>query len=203
MADMGERLAFLRGFLSRPREVASLVPSSRFLERRIGRVIDAGQAQTVVELGPGTGGTTRAVLAEMPADAQLLAVDTNPEFVRRLQAIRDPRLIVAEGSAEDLAAILRAHDLPRPDVIFSGIPFSTMPEETAHQILAEVWRVLAPGGRFMAYQFRDAVLRRGRAIMGEPLVECEWVNLPPMHFYSWDKSGRSGSRRTTGRATAP
>ena len=200
---MGERLAFLRGFMARPREVASLVPSSRFLERRISRVIDAGEARTVVELGPGTGGTTRAVLAELPADARLLAVDTNPAFVRRLKAIRDPRLTVGEGSAEDLAAILKAHGLTRPDVIFSGIPFSTMPEETAHGILAEVWRVLAPGGRFMAYQFRDAVLRRGRPIMGEPLVECEWVNLPPMHFYSWDKSGRSGSRRTTGSATAP
>ena len=203
MSDMAERFAFLRGFLARPREVASLVPSSRFLERRISRVIDAGEAHTVVELGPGTGGTTRAVLAELPADARLLALDTNPAFVRRLQTLRDPRLTVVEASAADLAAVLEAQHWPRPDVIFSGIPFSTMPEAVGREILAEAWQVLAPGGRFMAYQFRDAVLRRGREVMGEPLVECEWINLPPMHFYCWDKSGRAGSRRTTGSASAP
>ena len=203
MTTMADRLTFLKGFLQRPREVGSVVPSSRFLEQRLRRVIDAGHARTLVELGPGTGGTTRAVLKALPADAQLLAIDTNPAFVRELAAIRDPRLHVAEGSATDLAALIRQHGLPAPDIVFSGIPFSTLPEAVADGILEAVWAALAPGGRFTAYQFRDAVCRQGSRVMGEPLVECEWVNLPPMHFYSWDKPERAGSRRASGSATAP
>jgi phospholipid N-methyltransferase len=203
MTTMADRLTFLKGFLQRPREVGSVIPSSGFLEQRLRRVIDAAHTRTVVELGPGTGGTTRAVLAALPADARLLAIDTNPAFVRELQGIRDPRLQVAEGSAADLAALIRAEGLPAPDIVFSGIPFSTLPPDVAHGILESVWAALAPGGRFTAYQFRDAVCRQGRAVMGEPLVECEWVNLPPMHFYSWDKPERAGSRRANGSAATP
>lgn len=187
MTTLGDRLTFLKGFIDRPREVGSIIPSSRFLERRICRVIDAAHARTLVELGPGTGGTTRAVLNAMPADARLLAIDTNPAFVEQLQAIRDPRLRVTEGSAADLPRLLAEHGLSAPDIVFSGIPFSTMPEAVANAILEAVWKGLAPGGRFTAYQFRDAVARQGRAVMGAPLVECEWINIPPMHFYSWDK----------------
>ena len=203
MTTMADRLTFLKGFLQRPREVGSVVPSSRFLAQRLLRVIDAAHARTLVELGPGTGGPTRAVLKALPADARLLAIDTNPAFVRELAAIRDPRLHVAEGSAADLAALIRQHGLTAPDIVFSGIPFSTLPEAVADGILESVWAALTPGGRFTAYQFRDAVCRQGRRVMGEPLVECEWVNLPPMHFYSWDKPERAGRRRASGSATAP
>ena len=59
------RVLFLQDFLKRPREVGSIIPSSRFLERRIVRCAELRNASTVVELGPGTGGTTRAVLRAM------------------------------------------------------------------------------------------------------------------------------------------
>ena len=204
MVDLAERARFFRGFIRRPREVGSIIPSSRFLEQRIVRLVDATAAQTVVELGPGTGGTTRAVLAGLPADARLLAIDTSPDFVRALQQCPDGRLIAQQGSAEALADILRGHALPAPDVIFSGIPFSTMPRATALGILEAVWAALAPGGRFMAYQFRDEVYRLGATVMGEPLVECEWLNLPPMHCYSWDKPmGEPGTSAQPGSGGSP
>ena len=82
----------------------------------------------VVELGPGTGGTTQALLRAMRPDAQLLAIEINPRLAERVRArIADPRLIVHCGSADDLADALAAHGLPAPDAVISGIPFSTMP----------------------------------------------------------------------------
>lgn len=187
VAEFSDQTHFFRGFLSRPREVGSVIPSSRFLEQRITRVIDAPGARLAVELGPGTGGTTRAVLRHMAADARLLAIDTNPAFVTRLQGIADPRLIVQQGSAESLADILRGHALPAPDVVFSGIPFSTMPRAVGLSIVNSIWEALAPGGRFVAYQFRSEVRRLAETVMGDPLTEREWFNLPPMFFYAWDK----------------
>ena len=68
-----DRLEFLRGFLTKPKEVGSIIPSSRFLERRIIRCADVSHAKVVVELGPGTGGTTRALLRAMAPDARLVA----------------------------------------------------------------------------------------------------------------------------------
>lgn len=176
---------FFRGFLRSPEQVGSIIPSSRFLERRIINVSGVESARTVVELGPGTGGTTRAILAAMPADARLLTIELDPKFSSILEDFGDDRLIPHTGSAVDLADILAEHGLGAPDLVISGIPFSTMPREIGLAIIAAIRDNLAPGGRFVAYQFRGAVGRLGKEVMGEPDVELEVFNIPPMRFYTW------------------
>jgi phospholipid N-methyltransferase len=181
------RVAFLRDFLRRPKEVASIVPSSRFLERRLVRAADPGAAQTVVELGPGTGGTSRALLRAMRPGARLLVVEINPRFAKLLRAtIGDSRLVVHEGDARALGAILREHGLPAPELVVSGIPFSTMPREAGLEVVEAVRNVLAPGGRFVAYQVRDRVEVLGRQVFGRPRVQVELLNVPPMRIYRWE-----------------
>jgi phospholipid N-methyltransferase len=183
------RLRFLQGFFARPREVASIVPSSRFLERRLIRCAEAREAGIVVELGPGTGGTTRALLHAMRPDAKLLAIEINPRFARLLRHTRDPRLVVHCGSASEIGAALEIHDLPRPDVIISGIPFSTMTRRMATEILCSVHDALGPGGRFVAYQVRDRIADLGRGVFGHANVQTELFNVPPMRVYRWVKDG--------------
>src|SRR5512134_1462800 len=121
-----QRLAFLQGFLRKPQQVGSVIPSSRFLERKVVDLAGVANARLVIELGPGTGGTTRALLRALPADAKLLAIEIDPRFASILRENPDPRLIVHEGSAEDLAKVLAEHGLGAPDAVVSGIPFSTM-----------------------------------------------------------------------------
>lgn len=194
MPQSDHRVAFFQGFLRNPKQVGSIIPSSRFLERRIVRTIGARTARTVVELGPGTGGTTRAVLQAMPAESRLLAIEASEEFASLLGELDDPRLISHHGSAEDISDILCEHDLPAPDVVFSGIPFSTMPKAVGQGIIRAVWESLAAGGRFVAYQFRDQVMVLGRELLGDPQVQLELLNVPPMHFYRWDKpNGAAGN----------
>ena len=182
------RLLFLQGFLKRPREVGSIIPSSRFLERRVVRVADVRDARTIVELGPGTGGTTRAILRAMGPHAKLLAIEINARFARLLQRVRDPRLIVHEGSAAEIAQALSAHGLPPADAILSGIPFSTMPREIGLEILRSVHDSLAPGGVFVAYKVRDRVEDLGRCVFGDAQVRTVMLNVPPMRVYRWRKS---------------
>ena len=183
------RLAFFQGFLDNPREVGSIIPSSRFLERRIVRAAGVARARVVVELGPGTGGTTRALLHAMRPDARLLAIEINPRFVRLLEreGEHDPRLCVSQGSAAELAAALARHRLPPPDAILSGIPFSTMSAELGREILRAVHDALPPGGVFVAYQVRDRVETLGREVFGRPRVQTEILNVPPMRVYRWEK----------------
>jgi len=181
------RLTFLQGFLKYPHLVGSVVPSSRFLERRLIDSCGIGKARLVVELGPGTGGTTRAILRAMPRDSHLLAIEINPQFASLLRSESDPRLSVHHGSAEDICEALTANDLGAPDVVVSGIPFSTISPPLGRSIISEVWESLAPGGRFVAYQFRDRVAILGRELLGDPGVEVEFLNVPPMRFYRWDK----------------
>ena len=181
------RLAFLRGFITRPKEVGSIIPSSRFMERRLVRTADLTNARLAVELGPGTGGTTRALLRNMAPDAKLLVIEINPDFVKLLRrTIDDPRLIVHHGSATEIPSILDKHGLGAPDVILSGIPFSTMEESLGTAILCSVRDSLSPTGRFVAYQFRDRVHTLGVDVFGQARVQTELRNVPPMRIYRWD-----------------
>jgi phosphatidylethanolamine/phosphatidyl-N-methylethanolamine N-methyltransferase len=181
-------LHFLRGFLEKPREVGSVIPSSRFLEKRVVGNAELADARVVVELGPGTGGTTRALLRHMHPDARLLAIEINPRFVRLLErTLDDPRLLVHEGSAADIAGALADHGLAAADAIVSGIPFSTMEKSLGRAILCSVHESLAPGGRFVAYQFRDRVESLARDVFGRARVQMEVLNVPPMRIYHWRK----------------
>jgi phosphatidylethanolamine/phosphatidyl-N-methylethanolamine N-methyltransferase len=183
------RLAFFRGFLTRPKEVGSIIPSSRFMEKRIVKTADFQDVKVAIELGPGTGGTTRALLKHMPADAKLLAIELNPDFVDLLKkTIHDPRLIVHHGSAADIPKALTEYDLEKPEVVLSGIPFSTMERQLGLDILRSVHDSLAPNGRFVAYQFRDRVERLGRHVFGRAHVQTELLNMPPMRVYRWHKN---------------
>ena len=182
------RLAFFRNFLQKPKEVGSVIPSSRFLEKQIVRAAEFDKAKVVVELGPGTGGTTKAFLRQLGPDTKLLAIEINSHFVELLgETIPDDRLLVHEGSATEIEKALAQYELPAPDVILSGIPFSTMPRTLGLDILHSVKRNLAPGGRFVAYQFRDRVEQLGRQVFGPGRAKLELRNVPPMRVYRWEQ----------------
>lgn len=183
-----KRFSFLQEFLRRPHQVGSVIPSSRFLELRLVKIAAIAKARLAVELGPGTGGTTRAILRALPEESRLLAIEVNPKFVSLLRFNPDPRLIVHLGSAECIQKALRLHGLSRPDVVLSGIPFSTMSHAIGRRILRAIWSSLAPDGRFVAYQLRGRVAVLGREILGTPEVEVEILNVPPARVYCWRKS---------------
>lgn len=190
----GKRLAFFLQFLRSPLQIGSVTPSSRYLEQRLLDAADITSARTIIELGPGTGGTTRAILRAMAPAASLLCIEINPRFHQLIRAIDDTRLIAHLGSACELEAALQQYRLDAPDVVISGIPFSTMTREAGSGILAAISSVLASNGRFVAYQASDRVASLCRPFMGAGRMELEVRNLPPMRVFRWEKRA-GGSRR--------
>jgi phospholipid N-methyltransferase len=189
-----DSLEFLRGFLRNPAQVGSVIPSSHRLEQRLVRSAGVATARMVVELGPGTGGTTAALLQAMHPGARLLAIELDPAFHQHLmQMLHDPRLFLELGSAERLADFVAARRLPAPDAIVSGIPFSTMPAPVADAIARSIAATLRPGGRFVAYQVRAHVARYVTPYLGEPDKRWEMVNIPPVRVFTWTKPGPSST----------
>ena len=180
---------FLRAFLKSPRIVGSVIPSSSFLERRIVTAAEPETASVVVELGVGTGGTTRSLLKAMQPKARLLAIERTAEFVDMLRHAADPRLEVVHGCASSIGDEMKRRGYLNADAVVSGIPFSTLPKGLAAEIVMAIYRVLAPGGRFVAYQFTDRVADYVRPVMGTPAVEHELRNVPPVRIFTWRKQG--------------
>jgi|694.fasta_scaffold47888_1 phospholipid N-methyltransferase len=187
-SGFADSLQFLKAFLREPNAIASIVPSSK---RLIGRAVDNAQlseAKCVVELGPGTGGSTRVLLSRMPPKARLLTIEMNSDCHEHLRRnVIDARLQSECTSAENLVELIAAHRLPAPDAIISGIPFSTMPVEVGDRIAAAIAASLAPGGRFVAYQWTPRVADRTIPYLGEPKREWELFNIPPMRVFTWVK----------------
>lgn len=185
--DSYSRLLFIQQFLRHPLQIGSVIPSSRFLEQRIVEAAELDSARLVVELGPGTGGTTRAILRALPPAATLLSIDINPHFLAMVARIEDKRLIPHLGSACDLDGILSSYHLPAPDAVISGIPFSTMDRRLGSCIIETVRAVLLPEGRFVAYQASDRVVSLCQPILGTGESTTVLLNIPPMQVHRWEK----------------
>ena len=180
---------FLRGFLKNPVMVGSVIPSSRVLIDKMLGPVDWANTKLFVEYGPGVGTFTRPVLDQLPADARLVTIDTNPDFTRYLKAsIDDPRLIPVTGSAADVEKILSERDLGSADYVLSGLPFSTLPPGVGDAIAEATSNVIRPGGAFLVYQFSPKVRDFIKPYFAPIKRGFEGVNVPPATLF-WAYKG--------------
>jgi phospholipid N-methyltransferase len=185
--ETSRALFFFRQFVRAPRSVGSVVPTSRAAIRALLAPIDWDAARVIVEYGPGTGVFTNALLDRLHPDARLVAIDTNPLFIAWLgRSLHDPRLILVEGSAADVEAILAAHGLGSADYVVSGLPFSTVPRAVAEAIMDATARAIRPGGAFLIYQYSLFVLPMLRARFARVDLGRAWRCVPPARlFRAW------------------
>ncbi len=174
-----------------PGQVATLFPSSPLLTAAIANRDCIQSADVVVELGPGAGGTTLALLDQMKPASRLLAIEKTPVLFDAIREIHDPRLSGELGDAVDLIEILQRHQLNHLDVVVSGIPFSAISDSVGRTIVESIYKTLRSGGTFIAYQFCDEVKEFARPLFGPPHTEPVLLNVPPLWIYSWSKVASS------------
>jgi phosphatidylethanolamine/phosphatidyl-N-methylethanolamine N-methyltransferase len=123
-----DELRFFRGWIDKPKAVGSIIPTSSFTARRMASVIDVSSGLPVLEIGPGTGVITRAILARGVPAAKLYTVEYSADFVRHLRR-HFPGVNVIEGDAFDLDHTLGADAPKRFDCVISGVPLLNFPVE--------------------------------------------------------------------------
>ncbi|MET7989588.1 methyltransferase domain-containing protein [Amycolatopsis sp. NPDC005232] len=174
-------------FFRHPMLTGAVAASSGFLATAMTRGLGLEGASSVVELGPGTGVFTSAVLALLPASASFTAVEINPRLASSLRS-RFPSVSVVSGSASSVGSL----GLAPPDVVISGLPWTAMPSSRQQDILDAACSILSPRGCFTTFAYahtawtpparRFARLLRSRFFVVErtPVV---WRNLPPAYVY--------------------
>lgn len=175
---------FFSGFLKHPVMVGSIIPSSdRLIAKMLGPV-DWANTKLFVEYGPGVGTFCRPILERMAPDATLIAIDTNPDFIRYLDhTITDSRFVAVEGSAADVERIVRERGHDHADYVLSGLPFSTLPAGVGPAIAAATHRVIRTGGAFLVYQFSPKVKDFLTPHFTNIDHDMEWWNVPPAQLY--------------------
>ena len=174
-----ESALFLKHAIKSPMQVAYFMPSSPWLIDQVAKCAHLKDAKRIMELGPGTGGTTKGILKYMQDDAQLISVEINQKFIDHIEkSIDDQRLTMSNKGAQNLVEIMEEHDWESADVIISGIP----------AIVQSIYDALKPGGIFLAYQLRDHISKLAQPLFGDyTFKKVEFKNIPPMRIYTWMK----------------
>ncbi|TNF05072.1 MAG: methyltransferase domain-containing protein [Sphingomonadales bacterium] len=181
---VAEYLDFLAAWVRKPRQTASVVPSSRFLARLMVRDIDPDGGR-VIELGGGTGVFTREILATGLPPEKLEVVEINPDFARRLE-YRFPGVDIIRHRAESISAHVAGAPGSYQQII-SGLPLLAMNQASQRAILEEAFRLLAPGGAFVqfTYSVRSPVNRALLDDMGLVAIRVGQTvrNFPPATIF--------------------
>lgn len=185
---------FFKRFLQSPMQVASIIPSSKALIKRVAGKFDFSEPKVIAEFGPGEGCHTREIVQRMHPQSKLLLFELDPELARHLslQFAKDKRVIVINGDAQTLPDELAKHGLTHCDYVVSGIPFSILEINKKRALLEKIFESLAPNQKsaFIIYQVTNEL--RQHATMF-PYVESEYClqNLPPMFVTVFFKEPRA------------
>jgi len=194
-----EHVLLFSRFLRSPRTVGAVTASSRALADAMVRDLDLGHPGRIIELGPGTGAFTSAIVDGLGAGTEFLAIDIDSEFVKQIQK-RFPAIDCVCASAENLEAIARDRGLWPVEHIVSGLPFVSLPQPMTKQILEGVQHSLRPGGTFTTFQYVHGyglpsaiAFRRAMSekLGGPPRVRLVLRNIPPALVLTWQKAEES------------
>lgn len=121
-----DELKFFKGWIDKPKAVGSIVPTSSVTARKMASIVDPKSGLPVLEVGPGTGVITRAILAQGIKPENLYAVEYSTDFVRHLRQLY-PGVNVIEGDAFNLDATLGDKRDLIFDSVISGVPLLNFP----------------------------------------------------------------------------
>ena len=175
----GDERRFLKSWLDNPLRTGAVSPSGRALAEKMASYVDPALPGPVIELGPGTGPVTDALIRRGIGEERLVLLEFNPEFCALLRA-RYPRAKVIEGDAYALKTLASSHlDAPAAALI-SSLPLFTRPEGQRIGLLQEAFSLMHPGAPFI--QFTYAIV--SPIPMKQKLFEAHvspriWLNLPP------------------------
>jgi len=180
---LDDDVRFIRSWLVKPLSLGAVTPSSRVLARTMARYVDPAVPGPIVELGPGTGPVTEALIEQGVDPGRLILVEFNAMFCQLLRS-RFPGATVVQGDAYGLRRILGGITRQPAAAVVSGLPLFTKPLRWRLRLLRDAFASMRPGAPFV--QFTYAVvppIPKAFAGVHAEASERIWLNLPPARVW--------------------
>lgn len=178
-----EKFAFLKSLKDSPRLTGAIAPSGAALSRLMASFVDPDNPLPVLELGPGTGVVTAALIERGVAPNKITTIEYNPEFCGLLRE-RFPGITVVRGDAYNLAETLPADKAGSFSAVISSLPLLTRPPEIRSALIEQALARMAPGQPLI--QFSYSLFPPVKPVAGRYTVErSKWVlmNIPPARVW--------------------
>ncbi|HEY5217117.1 MAG TPA: rRNA adenine N-6-methyltransferase family protein [Pseudolabrys sp.] len=180
---LDDEMQFIRSWIEKPLSTGAVMPSSKALARTMARYVDPQSSGPVIELGPGTGPVTEALVQRGIDPKRLILVEFNPDFCRLLRT-RYPAATVVQGDAYRLRRLLETLVRDPAAAVVSGLPLVTKPLRTRLRLISDAMGLLAPGAPFIQFTYA-MVPPIPKALSGIKTESSEliWLNLPPARVW--------------------
>jgi phosphatidylethanolamine/phosphatidyl-N-methylethanolamine N-methyltransferase len=189
LATLNDTTLFLLEWLVNPQRTGAITPSSKRLANAMARWLPTDPDSFVLELGPGTGAVTQALLEHGLAEERLVAIEKNPRMAELLQK-RFPRAHIIAGDAWLMDQLLREPHQPIESVsaVISSLPLFNFPQHEAEVLAGKIKAVLQPGGRWVQYSYHITRPHPHGATHFQMLAsDVVWLNLPPARVNVYQK----------------
>jgi phosphatidylethanolamine/phosphatidyl-N-methylethanolamine N-methyltransferase len=184
---LDDEVRFLRSWIEKPLHMGAVMPSGRVLARTMAQYVDIKSTGPVVELGPGTGAITNALIERGVDQKRLVLVEYNPGFCALLRD-RYPHAKVVQGDAYKLRDSLWNVLSSPASAVVSGLPLVTKPMLTRLKLIRDAFLALAPGAPFVQFTY-SVVPPIPKSLPGVSTEASEriWMNLPPARVWVYRK----------------
>src|SRR6185295_15616327 len=184
---LDDEVRFLRSWIEKPLHVGAVMPSGRVLARTMAQYVDPYSDGPVIELGPGTGAITNALIAHGVEQKRLVLVEYNPSFCALLRD-RYPHATVVQGDAYALRdSLWNVLDAPASAVV-SGLPLVTKPMLIRLKLIRDAFVAMVPGSPFVQFTYSVAPpIPKSLPGVSTEASERIWMNLPPARVWVYRK----------------
>jgi phosphatidylethanolamine/phosphatidyl-N-methylethanolamine N-methyltransferase len=184
---LDDEVRFLRSWIEKPLHMGAVMPSGKLLARTMAQYVDIDSDGPVVELGPGTGAITSALIEHGVDQKRLVLVEYNPGFCALLRD-RYPQAKVVQGDAYTLRDSLWNVLQVRASAVVSGLPLVTKPMLTRLKLIRDAFLALEPGAPFVQFTY-SVVPPIPKSLPGVSTEASEriWMNLPPARVWVYRK----------------
>lgn len=187
IATLNDTTLFLQEWLANPKGTGSVVPSSKRLAAAMARWLPEDRDSFVLELGPGTGVVTEALIERGLREEKLVAIERNPKLTDLLRQ-RFPRAQIICGDAWQMDTLLRNRGIENVGAIMSSLPLLCFSVEQAEVLAQKIRTVLEPNGNWVQYSYGIHKLKpRGASSFQLHASKIVWLNLPPARVSVFQK----------------
>jgi len=186
--QIDDEVRFIRSWIERPLTIGAVTPSSKMLARAMARYVDPHSDGPVVELGPGTGPVTAALVEAGVDPSRLVLVEFDPAFCRILST-RYPDATLVQGDAYSMRRLLETLLLQPAAAVVSGLPLVTKPMRMRLRLIRDAFDLMLPGAPFVQFTYSVASPLPRR--LGGFTVEASeriWMNIPPARVWVYRKT---------------
>lgn len=190
-ARFDEELRFFRGWIDKPKAVGSVIPTSSVTARRMASIVRPESDDLVLELGPGTGVITRAILELGIKPENLVSVEYSADFVEKLRE-DFPGVNIVHGDAFDLDTVLAPWKSRRFDSVVCAIPLLNFSINERIMLIERLLDILPTGRPIVQITYgATSPVPAGRGNYSVERFDFVIRNIPPAQLWIYRRAARA------------